>query len=152
MFKLLWENAKLPSKVVTPFYTSTHINERFCYSRNCYCQFSGVFVLFCLFFFCFLGSHSWHVEITRIGVESELQLSAYATATAPPDPSHVCELCHSSQQCWIRNPLSRPGIKPTSSWILVGFISTSPQWELSVFCFWWSEVFLCFKLYSSNDR
>ena len=25
---------------------------------------------------------------------------------------------------------ARPGIKPTSSWILVGFITTEPQWEL----------------------
>ena len=25
---------------------------------------------------------------------------------------------------------ARPGIKPTSSWILVGFVSTEAQWEL----------------------
>ena len=25
---------------------------------------------------------------------------------------------------------SRPGIEPTSSWILVGFVTTEPQWEL----------------------
>ena len=29
----------------------------------------------------------------------------YATATATPDPSRICNLYHSSQQCWILNPL-----------------------------------------------
>ena len=44
--------------------------------------------------------------VTRLGVESGLQLPAYTTATATPDLSHVCNICHSSQQCWILNPLS----------------------------------------------
>ena len=30
-----------------------------------------------------------------------------ATATARPDPSCVCNLHHSSWQCWILNPLSK---------------------------------------------
>ena len=29
-------------------------------------------------------------------------------------------------------PRVRPGIKPASSWILVGLISTAPQWELQI--------------------
>ena len=29
------------------------------------------------------------MEVLRLGVESELQLPAYTTATATPDPSHV---------------------------------------------------------------
>ena len=41
----------------------------------------------------------------RLGVESQLQLLAYATATATPDPGLVCDLHHSSQQCWILSPL-----------------------------------------------
>ena len=36
------------------------------------------------------------------GVQLELQLPAYATAPARPDPSHICNLQHS----WIPNPLS----------------------------------------------
>ena len=32
---------------------------------------------------------------------------AYATATAMPDPIRTCNLHHSSQQCWILNPLSK---------------------------------------------
>jgi len=53
------------------------------------------------------GSDSWllwHMEVPRLGVESELQLLAYAIATATPDLSHVCNLHHSSQQRWIFNP------------------------------------------------
>ena len=39
--------------------------------------------LLCLFFFFIsLGQHLWHMEVPRLGVESELQLLAYATATA----------------------------------------------------------------------
>ena len=45
------------------------------------------------------------MEIPRLGIESELQLSAYTTATATPDSSHVCDLRHSSWQRQILNPL-----------------------------------------------
>ena len=34
----------------------------------------------------FYGLHRQHMEVPRLGVESELQLPAYATATATPDP------------------------------------------------------------------
>ena len=47
------------------------------------------------------------MEVPRLGVESELLLPAYATATATPDPSLVCDLHHSLRQCWILNPLSK---------------------------------------------
>ena len=46
------------------------------------------------------------MEVPSLGVESELHLLAYATATAVQDPSCVCDLHHSSEQCWILNPLS----------------------------------------------
>ena len=42
------------------------------------------------------------MEVPRVGVESELQLTAYTTAHG--------------------NPLSEARIEPTSSWILVGFV------------------------------
>ena len=58
------------------------------------------------FFFFFLGLHPQHKEIPRPGVELELQLPAYASATAMPDPSSNCDLRHSSGQCWILNALS----------------------------------------------
>ena len=62
------------------------------------------FVLFC---YCFLGRHLRHMEVPRLGAESDLQLPAYTIATATHDPSLVCELHHSSRQCQILNPLSQ---------------------------------------------
>ena len=47
------------------------------------------------------------MEVPRLGVQLELQLSAYATATAMQDPNCVCDLHHSSQKHWILNQLSR---------------------------------------------
>ena len=49
----------------------------------------------------------WHMEVPRPGVELELQLKAYITATATQDLSRICNLHHSSQLCWILNPLSK---------------------------------------------
>ena len=69
------------------------------------------------------------MEVPRLGVEWELQLLAYATATATRVLSPVCDPRHSSQQLGIRNPL-RPGIKPISSWMLVGFVTAEPRLEL----------------------
>ena len=45
------------------------------------------------------------MEVPRFGVKSELQLLAYTTATATPDPSHICDLHYSSGQHQILNPL-----------------------------------------------
>ena len=91
------------------------------------------FILF--IFFCFLGPYPRHLEVPRLGVESELQLPASTTATEMRDPSHVCDLRHSSRQHRILNPLSK-----ARDWthILVdtsGFVSTVPQWELPTFYF-----------------
>ena len=36
-----------------------------------------------------LEPHLWHMDAPRTGVELELQLPAYTTATVTPDPSHV---------------------------------------------------------------
>ena len=46
------------------------------------------------------------MEVPRLGVKSELQLLACTTAMATMDLSHICDLCHSSQQCQTLNPLS----------------------------------------------
>ena len=82
------------------------------------------------FIVCFasLGPHLQHMEVPRLGVESELQLLAYDTATSTQDQSHVCDLHHSSGQH--QTHWARPGIEPASSWILVGLISTEQQQEL----------------------
>ena len=47
---------------------------------------------------CFLGPHPRHMEVPRLGVESELQQPAYTTATAIRDPNHIHDLHHSSWQ------------------------------------------------------
>ena len=91
------------------------------------------------FFPLLLGLHLWHMEVPRLEGELELQLPAYATATATPDLSCICDLHHSSQQHRVPNPLSEwPGIEPTSSWILVGFVTAELQWELQG----WNRIFL----------
>ena len=64
------------------------------------------FGLVCFGLVLVLGPHLWHMEVARLGVKSELQLPAYLTTTAMPDPSHVCDLHQSSRQCQILNPLS----------------------------------------------
>ena len=46
------------------------------------------------------------MEVPRLGVESKLQLPAYAPATAQPDSSCICDVHHSSWQCRTLNPSS----------------------------------------------
>ena len=62
--------------------------------------------IFYSFFFAFLGLHLWHMDVPRLGGESELFLTAFTTAMAVGDLSHICDLHHSSRQQWILNPLS----------------------------------------------
>ena len=40
------------------------------------------------FFFLRAKNKVWHMEVPRLGIESELQLLAYATTIAMWDPSH----------------------------------------------------------------
>ena len=47
-------------------------------------------------FLVFLGPHLKHMEVSRLGVELELQLLACTTAPAMPDPSHIHNLCRSN--------------------------------------------------------
>ena len=51
------------------------------------------------------------MEVPGQGVESELQLLAYPTATAMLDPSRICGLHHSSWQHQILNPLSKARVQ-----------------------------------------
>ena len=56
-----------------------------CFGDFCVCGvfFVCFFFVFLFFvFFCFLRLHPWYMEVPRLGVESELQLLAYSTATA----------------------------------------------------------------------
>ena len=67
------------------------------------------------------------MKVPRRGVELELQLSVYAPAIAMQDPSHMCYLYRSNNGSLTH--WKGPGIEPTSSWILVGFVTMEPHWE-----------------------
>ena len=66
------------------------------------------------------------MEVPRPGVKSELQLLAYSTATATPDPSCICDLHYSLWQCQILNPLSEARDEAH----ILTETSPEPQWEL----------------------
>ena len=93
------------------------------------------FILFFILFF--LELHLGHMEVPRLGAESELQLLACATATATWGPSHICDLCCRLWQCWIFNHWARPDIKPAASWTLVGFLTHWTTMGTPSFFFFW---------------
>ena len=64
----------------------------------------GPLSLSLFFFLLFRAAHA-ALEIPRLGVESELQLLAYTTATETLDMSYMCDLHHSSWQHRVLNPL-----------------------------------------------
>ena len=66
-----------------------------------------LFIVIIIVVVVFLGPHPRHMEVPRLGVEQELQLPAYARATATQGPSRVCDLHHSSRHRRIVNPLSK---------------------------------------------
>ena len=73
---------------------------------------AGHFHFFSFFFLVFL-------EVPRVGVELEQQPPASTTATAPPDPSRICDL----RPPRVLNPRGKAGIDPAPSWLLVGFVN-----------------------------
>ena len=94
-------------------------------------------------YFCFLGLHLQHVEVPRLGIESELQLLAYTTATAMRDLSHVWNLCHRSFARSLTH-WARPGIEPSASLILVGIVT--PLSHI------WSSTIHSFEVYNWIDK
>ena len=94
------------------------------------------FVSFCFIFFCFLVPHLQHMEIPRLGVELELKLPAYTTATAIQGLSHVCNLHHRSQQCWIPDPLGkardRAWVLMDTSWIRFCYTTEGTPWGMDL--------------------
>ena len=85
---------------------------------------------FFFFFFGFLGTHPWYMEVSRLGVKSDYRCQ-------PPPQLQQCQIratsvtfttAHANEGSlthWVR-----PGIELASSWILVRFITTEPQSEL----------------------
>ena len=62
----------------------------------------------------FLGPHSWHMEVPRLGVQSELLLR---------DLSLGCNLHTAHGNTGSLTHWARPGIEPATSRFLVGFIN-----------------------------
>ena len=90
----------------------------------------------------FLGPHPQRMEVPRLGVESELKLPADATARQhgiQAVPATYMTACSHSGSFTHR---ARPAIKLESSWILVGFITAEPQWELllALLTFWFKVL------------
>ena len=70
------------------------------------------------------------MNVPSLGVQLELQLLAYTTATPTPDPSHVCYLHQSSWQHRILNPLSEARDQTHSLMVLSWIVSAVPRREL----------------------
>ena len=83
-----------------------------------------------LFFFCLLLGHLQHMEVPRLGVESELQLppTSQTQQHQIQATSATYTTAHSNTGSLI--PWARPGFKPEISWFLIRFISAVPQHEL----------------------
>ena len=127
---------------------------------------------FVLFFVClascFLGPHLRHIEVPRLGVQSELQLPTYTTATVMQYTSHVYNLHHSSRQHQILNPLSEARDQTLDLMVPKHWATTETPWkklflsvqnnrlsELNTFLFiysWscWRTVFLPSRPISSQ--
>ena len=93
-----------------------------------------------LFFLSFLGLHLRQMEITRLGVQSELHLPAYATATATPDLSCIFDLRYSLWQHWILNTLIEARdqtcvLLDTSRILNLGATMGTPHRAFKGFCF-----------------
>ena len=84
--------------------------------RPCCCPLLTLFI--------YLFMYPWHMEVPRLGVQLQLQLPAYVTATATPDLSCVCDLHHKSQQYQILNQLrvarDRTCVLMDTSWVATG--------------------------------
>ena len=99
-----------------------------------------------LFIFVFLGLHLQPMDVPGPGVESELQRPVYTTAIATLDPIRLCNLYHSSWQCWILYPLSKARdwtrvLLETSRvcyhWAMMGTPRVRAYLERS----WWAPMF-----------
>ena len=95
------------------------------------------YFLFCSLFFFFFFFFFKNCTCGTCKFPSKAAAASYTTATATPDLSHICDLCCSLWQCWIRDLLIKPRIKLASSqrqhWVL-----NPLQWELPISFFFFN--------------
>ena len=84
-------------------------------------------------FACFLKPHSWHMEIPRLGVQLECshQPKPQTQQEGIQALSATYTTAHGNAGSLTHRV--RPGIEPTTSWILVWFITTELPWKLRSF-------------------
>ena len=109
-----------------------------------------------LFSFVFLGLHPWHLEVPRLGVKSELQMPATATAITMPDLSTSATYTTAHGNAGSSTHWARPGIEPASSWIIDLFPLSHDRnsrfftflmvsFKAQKFLFWWHNDLLIFS-------
>ena len=94
------------------------------------------------------------MEVPRLGVESEQQLPAYATATAVRELNLICDLHHGSRQHWILNTLreARGGISILryTSWVHYRWATVGTVFSFNIYIikftnFFYRLLVLCHK-------
>ena len=66
------------------------------------------------------------------------------------DPSHICHLHYSSCNSGSLTPWVGPGIEPTSSWILVGFVNHWAMMGTPWMIFFWIWVVVWWEFFRNN--
>ena len=97
-------------------------------------------------FLSFLGLNPWHMEVPRLGVESEPQTPAYTTATVMWDWKCVFNLHYSYGNAGSLTHWVRSGIKLESSGMIVGFINHWATKGTLNFCSFFSNPIELLKL------
>ena len=74
------------------------------------------------------------MDVPRRGVESELKLLAYTTATATGIRASSATYTTAPGNAGSVTQWARPGIQPVTSWMLIKCVPTQPGWELPSLC------------------
>ena len=85
-------------------------------------------VLFCFVFFFFFRASPTDMEVPSLGVESATAASLSHSHSNAGATSATHTTAHGNARSLTH--WERPGIKSTTSWFLVRFVSTAPQQEL----------------------
>ena len=99
---------QIPHRILWSWYCSNvnsniiQVSDNSLYFFSCFLK--NYFFLFLFLFLFFLWPHAWHMEVPKLGVESELQMQAYTTATR--SKQHLWPMLQLWQH-WILNLLRK---------------------------------------------